>query len=310
MWNDVEKKYLIKSNYKDIQYTSEDMMTKAGLVGKVLENISFHNEAVELYEIFQTIFKNVGRELGCKEKKYPVLLPKDTLKKTKYVSKFPHHCIFCSEVGGSFDFLKDNRKKVNYSIEILQNEYLNYAEYVLSPSACYHSYHDYENASIEGGLRLSFEQNVFRNEGVVKEDNSFGRLKSYTIREFVFIGNANYVKTALREAEEAICKVLNKSDLSFCVSKAADSFVLPDAEILKKMQIMADVKHEFRVGYSKEQSIAVGSVNFHNDSFTYPFNIKLVNGEKAISGCVGIGIERILMVYIAQKGIKPENWRL
>ena len=70
---------------------------------------------------------------------------------------------------------------------------------------------------------------------------------------------------------------------------------------LEKIQLLNDVKHEFRVSYSENQDLAVGSVNYHENTFTSPFNITL-NGENIVSGCVGLGIERLALAYLRQLG--------
>ena len=90
-------------------------------------------------------------------------------------------------------------------------------------------------------------------------------------------------------------------DLDFSIVRANDSFALPEERILEKLQLINDVKHEFRVSYSPQNDLAVGSVNYHEDTFTKPFNITL-NGEKIVSGCVGLGLERLSVAYLRQFG--------
>ena len=42
----------------------------------------------------------------------------------------------------------------------------------------------------------------------------------------------------------------------------------------------------------------------------YPkaFNVKSQDGKDVWSGCAGIGLERWLATFVAQKGLDPKNW--
>jgi seryl-tRNA synthetase len=50
--------------------------------------------------------------------------------------------------------------------------------------------------------------------------------------------------------------------------------------------------------------------NASNNGDKYPrgFNVKSQSGEQLYSGCTGIGLERWLATFLAQKGMDPEQW--
>ncbi|MBW4085040.1 aminoacyl--tRNA ligase-related protein [Paenibacillus sp. S150] len=293
---------VIYRHTQEYKYCSQAEILNSGVVKKLNHDVSFNLTGVYLFEAFQKTGKLIADKLGCQSKKYPLLLPVETLEKTNYLAKFSHQCIFCNEAAA------DEIPSPSASLANLRDVPHHLAQYVLSPSACYHMYPDYENSVLEDSLKVSFEQNVCRNEGEIKEEDSFGRLKSYNVREIVFIGEAEFVRQQLHQAEELIKEQFIELGLSFELSRAMDSFVFTQAKILERLQLLHDLKHEFRVHLDKGRSIAVASVNFHDQSFTKAFNISKKNVKQLVSGCVGIGIERMTLAYLAQFGVNSEHW--
>ena len=56
-----------------------------------------------------------------------------------------------------------------------------------------------------------------------------------------------------------------------------------------------------------KKKIAVGSINFHLDTFGRAFNIK--NKKEFIySGCIGIGFERLMLALYSQHGTSLKKW--
>lgn len=302
MWKDI--KNLIEDNYKPVNYTDIVDIYKTGIIKRMQDNIIINGSAYDFYNELCSRLENIAyKQLGCIQKKYPLLLPKNVIRTTKYSTKFPQHCIFCTDVGNNFEEFHNTKISDSLTVEDYQNKYMSQGEYVLSPSACYHVYEDYKGFEFEQNVSFSFIQNVCRNEGEIDSIGNPCRLKSYNVREFVFIGSDDYVRNMLKKTEALISSMIKDLGLAFCVAKASDSFIMPTAEIMKKMQLISDVKHEFRVGITEDKTVAVGSVNYHGDSFMFPFSIYVKGNEKNVSGCVGIGIERLLLAYFMQKGV-------
>lgn len=281
------------------EYVSDEKLYNEEYIKMMNGDICFNEKSVGIFEKFERIGREIADEMKCVKKIYPLLLPVDTLEKTNYVAKFSHHCIFCDEVDEVKLINYKNNKETMDAYKV-RDSFTKKSSYLLSPSACYHTYFDYENTSLKQNLSISFQQNVCRTEEKYM-DNDFGRLRSYHIREFVYIGTKQFVKEALAKTEELIKNKLIELDLDFSIVRANDSFALPEERILEKLQLINDVKHEFRVSYSPQNDLAVGSVNYHEDTFTKPFNITL-NGEKIVSGCVGLGLERLSVAYLRQFG--------
>ena len=61
---------------------------------------------------------------------------------------------------------------------------------------------------------------------------------------------------------------------------------------------------------SREESEWIEFQNASNNGNKYPqgFNVKSKGAGELYSGCTGVGLERWLASFIAQKGMDPENW--
>lgn len=76
----------------------------------------------------------------------------------------------------------------------------------------------------------------------------------------------------------------------------------------KKYQKMEKSKYEVRVSYDKDHTLAAASLNLHGTAFTSPFHIKVKGVDNPVSGCVGFGIERWILVFLAQYGTDSACW--
>ncbi len=50
------------------------------------------------------------------------------------------------------------------------------------------------------------------------------------------------------------------------------------------------------------------NVSINGDKYPKSFGVKLQSGRELWSGCSGVGLERWTAVFLAQKGLDPENW--
>lgn len=60
--------------------------------------------------------------------------------------------------------------------------------------------------------------------------------------------------------------------------------------------------------YNDEKALAAASFNLHGTAFTKPFNIKIRNVNYPVTGCIGFGIERWVLGFLAQYGLCEKNW--
>ncbi len=133
--------------------------------------------------------------------------------------------------------------------------------------------------------------------------------------EFVWIGYPDQVKKLNKEIVEYYRKIFNKIlDLEWRMA-----FVTPWFMAQEGLIGLADVKKEVGTidfeaylpykGPRKESEwLEFQNASNNGDKYPKGFNVKSRGKEQLYSGCTGIGLERWLSAFIAQKGIDPENW--
>lgn len=274
--------------------------------------IGFAGGAAKLFNYFDSVFKGFADKIGAEEEKYPVLLPLKTLDDTGYLKTSPQYQMFCEKMPEDMEELQ----KIYMNDSQIQEKKENLGKVIcaLSPSACFHVYERYRNINLNEPKSVTLLQNVFRNEGRFgwKE---FGRLKDYHVREVVFIGDVTYVEQARKKIMEMTKCFMKKIKLSGRIVRSSDCFMIPQMQKYKLIQLKRKSKYEVCLEYRKEnrmEEMAAGSFNFHGNTFTYPFHIK-VEGKKqetddTVTGCVGFGIERWVLCFLSRYGECEKNW--
>lgn len=283
-------------------YIAPETIYESGLVKNMgLGLVGLNKESVALFDYFDAQFSEIARRLSCEEKKYPVLLPMETYKKTGYLKKSPQYSIFCCEPEENIRNLK-GIDAANSILEMLKDP-----TSALSPSACFHVYEDIEGSELSSPVAITLKQDVFRNEGRFNYEE-FGRLKSYTVREIVFIGNEAYVKAQLSEAQDMIIQFLHTIGVSSSIVSSSDAFIVPELQKIKEIQLNEKSKYEVRVNVNEEDSLACASLNFHGISFSKPFQFGLAEEKHTVSGCIGFGLERWVLAFLSQYGCEMKDW--
>jgi seryl-tRNA synthetase len=242
--------------------------------------------------------------LNAIEKLYPVLLPMEGYEKTGYIKKSPQYAIFCGTINETIEDLE----KTSFAIYKKQvNKIINEPEYALSPSACFHTYIEYQDKELSENMVVSFRQNVFRNEGKFNY-SEIGRLRDYQVREIVLIGNNRFVIEMRDKIMEATADLMNTLGLKGDISLANDSFVVPKMQMHKKIQRIDKSKYEMHLYVSDKKKISTASFNLHGKAFTSNFNISVKGVEDTVTGCVGFGLHRWIIAFVAQYGWNEEMW--
>ncbi len=309
----IEKRYVMPGNTKKEFIFKNDVpreyydLADESLILKFDDGIiSLQKEGIFLYEYFISEFKRIAHQVekDCEEKLYPVLLPVQAYQKTGYIKRTPQYAMFCCSAYEDLSLLEQmNNKITNDDLK----EVLAEPQYALSPSACFHTYLNYQNRILDKKKMVSFTQSVFRNEGRLNF-KEFGRLRDYHVREVVMIGDMDYVEQ-MREAilRETIALV-KKLNLNGDITCAYDPFILPKMQKYKRIQLNEKSKYELQLNYGEKKKISVASFNLHGTAFTTPFNIKIKNLDDCVTGCVGFGVERWVLAFLSQYGPDTRCW--
>ncbi len=297
---------VVFENKESKEYTSKDEIYMSDFVHEFGEGLlSIQNDGVLLLKYFNDEFMKMALKLGAIEKIYPVLLPMNILKKTGYIRTSPQYLTFCSSSEEDTEKLNSINRKVNNREPL--KAILEEPRLALSPSACFSVYMDLKDKEVDEPKVYTICQDVFRNEGRFNWDD-FARLRNYTLREFVFVGDMEFIKEKRIQSLEMVKEFVKKLNLDSRVCITYDPFVMPSMQKFKEIQISEETKFELQLSYSNDKNLAVASFNIHGDAFTTPFNIKVKNVSNPVTGCVGFGMERWVLAFLAQYGLNRENW--
>ena len=214
----------------------------------------------------------------------PSLIDGQILRRCGYFSTLPNHL---TKVG----FIKRNRLQVvtdNHS-DISCDDIDNTSNTYLTPAACLHLYPMLEKYPIHNEVITTLAK-VYRYEN--GNFTSKERQWEFSVREFVAVGNIEYVKTFLEEMEKKLYNYALTLYNSISVEYANDHFYpTKQNEIKSRFQLKNKLKRELIVNCDK-QRLAISSFNYHEYHFSKEFNFD--NNEEIVTGCVGCGLERWL----------------
>lgn len=171
-------------------------------------------------------------------------------------------------------------------------------QWLLSPSTCYHTF------SLLSGLdghwplkRYTATSNCHRFE---PDGGDPLRMASFTMREFVFVGERDIVE---RESEAAFLhavEFLRRAGFSIDIEVASDIFYGEGSAATRKVQRAMGVKLEALTTGPTGRKVSVASRNFHRDLFTSTFDIgEESRPQRMHSACVAFGVERMLLSLLA-----------
>lgn len=176
---------------------------------------------------------------------------------------------------------------------------------MMAPAGCYPLYPASTGTLPVEGKQVDLTSFVFRHEP--SEDPA--RMQIFRMREFVRMGTPEQAlehRALWLELGEQILKSLG---LNVSVVTANDPFFGRGGRLRKATQREQDLKHEFVVPIcSEEKPTAVGSCNYHMDSFSTKFKIKSSDGETAHSSCLGFGLERVTLALLKTHGLDVSKW--
>lgn len=296
---------IIKEKQRDLIYTLDEEIFKSGIIKRESKGcISLSKLGILLFDFFDEFFLSIIKDETYEMRQFPTLLNTDVLNSTNYISTSPQYIMFCSRVKETVSEYENLQKKY-FTKKI--NTSLSYPTYALSPSACFHLYQSIKGKKIKGNSIFTLKQNVFRNEGRFNW-GEIERLQDYHVREIVMIGNHDYVVDKREMFINKSMELLEKLKMNYAISVACDPFIMPVMQRYKDIQMKNRVKYELRLNVSDKKTIACGSFNLHGTAFSNRFKFEVENCDITESGCIGFGIERLIIAFLKQYGTEISRW--
>lgn len=296
---------LVYSSQHPKNYTSEEEIYNSKIIKREATGcITLSDLGVKLFSFFDSYFSSILETENVKVRRFPTLLNVDTISTTDYISTSPQYIMFCSNVVENvheYEKLHDRYKNNDL------NSVLEYPSFSLSPSACFHLYQSIRGETLAENSIYTMLQNVFRNEGRFNW-TSMNRLLDYHVREIVMIGNHDFVLEKRESFLKKTIELLEQLQLNFSVKIASDPFVIPVMQKYRKIQYANKVKYEVKLSEDEENDVACASFNIHGKAFSSKFGFSVDGCTCTESGCIGFGIERLIIAFLKQYGVKSEEW--
>jgi seryl-tRNA synthetase len=177
----------------------------------------------------------------------------------------------------------------------------------MPPAVCYHCYAKLAASSLQEPRLWTCVALCRRNEA----NEEPGRLRTFTMREIVFIGSGAWVRERRQEWMDLVFAFAQSLQLAVQLDVATDSFFAGDeARGRKLLQQIKGLKFELRAQMDAEGTpLAISSFNLHETFFSRRFGFSLEDGTDAYSGCVAFGLERWALALAVTLG-PDEAFRL
>lgn len=257
-------------------------------------------------------FKRIAFKLGAAEYKFPTLIEVETLMKAGYLDAYPHNANFVVHLHEDLDLVSRFKKsldKENYKINIEAGDGCCASpDTVLSPTVCHHLYRAMEGRQLKQQIITATATSLcYRYES--KATSTLRRLREFLMREIIYVGQKEAVIEARNTLLDTLKQSIDEFELNINIVTASDPFFVDNYDKQRLYQLSFDLKHEAEAYLPFDNSwFSIASVNYHQDHFGKPFNIKDHNQNTAHSCCIGYGLDRWCYAIFSQYGLDTKAW--
>lgn len=250
----------------------------------------------------------IASDLGACPLAFPALIGADVLDRCQYFRNFPAAIGLVAHLREDHAALQDFASSAHWNgtqLTVPQGSAAG-VQCVLAPSVCFHWYAGLQRTSLDAMRSVTACGRCFRYEAA--NLSGLERLWDFTMREVIAAGPAPDV-VAARDGYLARCEsLLQRLGLAFEIVTATDPFFVDAYATQAAYQRGFELKFELLVPlpYSGRK-LAVGSINYHQDFFGRSFDIRAA-GAPAHTTCVGFGLERLALAFLAQHGFDDGAW--
>lgn len=237
--------------------------------------------------------------------RFPPTIDISVLKNNGYFASFPKFagCIssFSEKLGRHEDFL------YNLLCDEPIEPYIQSTGLALTPAACYPIYPAVakQGPLPAAGKIISVYSWCFRHE----PSSDPARRCAFRMREFVYLGSKEGALQFRESWIKTAQSIVKKLDLVAELDIANDPFFGDGAELMAKKQQEERLKYEILLPItSEEKPNACISFNYHKTHFSATWGISQADGELAHSACVGFGVERLTLAFLARHGSDSSVW--
>jgi seryl-tRNA synthetase len=237
--------------------------------------------------------------------RFPPAMSRKVLEESGYWRNCPEQIgtvfTFCGDDRGHQRLLKCLDKQDDWTEEVQPSKLS------MTPAACYPVYPVMaaRGPLPEEGRVVDILSYCFRHEPSIDP----ARMQMFRQREFVRMGTAAQIMEFRNQLIEHAKGMMQALRLPASVEVANDPFFGRAGKIVADIQRRQELKFELLVpGINADQPTACASFNYHLDRFGELWNITTAAGERAHTGCVGFGLERITLSLFRHHGLDTQAW--
>lgn len=178
---------------------------------------------------------------------------------------------------------------------------------VLTPAACYPVYPILAGRGPlpEPGALVNVASYCFRRE----PSTDPARQQMFRMHEYVRLGREDQVLAFRQDWLGRVQAMATELGLPHRVEVANDPFFGRVGRIMAQSQRDQELKFELLVPVdSREAPTACVSFNYHRDHFAHAWPLRVRDGSKAHSGCIGFGVERLALALFRHHGLSAAAW--
>jgi len=282
---------------KDLRKSGSLWEAGPGLVG-------LRGPAAELMRDIERQLAAVARLETGDEWRTPAGVSFETLERAEYFASFPQWLSTASHLSGDESVLHDIAAS-DAPASAARNA-VGRAETVLPPAVCYNTYAALAGSVIDAPVVMTAQATCWRHEG--DKLSALERGWAFTMREIVCVGADRDVRGLLDRGVSHADSLARELGLETELGVASDPFFAPTSRGRAALQRIKGLKHELVLHFPDGRPLAIASFNDHENFFGDAFDITLVHGGAASSGCAAFGIERWLLAVLVTHGTNPDNW--
>lgn len=236
-------------------------------------------------------------DVKCKRMEFGSLIPKTEYLKYDYFE--PHmHLLFCCNKPK--EQLKDLRIRSFLEKDIAQYDQR------LKPTYYFHNYNScsglwagIENSNYDSDICF-FDSRVksYRNEqGKI---TSLERLEAFNRFEVTYIAESETQKALHETLYKNIKAFLKALNISYKAIKAGAWFD-------QTLDVDKCYTIDFETPLSQDRWLEIGNLSLNDTHYTSCYNVKIKN-KLAVNGCSGMGIQRLVYIYLLNHSLNPQVW--
>lgn len=263
-----------------------------------------------LIDYFETRFLELADSFDAQPYRFPTLMSARMLDRVDYFRAFPHSLTFATHLREDLDIINEFSEQASYEEGGLKTspDAFSRIRALLSPAVCYHLYFSLADSTLPTDHMIATAVgNCFRYEST--NLSSLERLWDFTMREVIFIGSKDFVLEKRDQARDFMRPIMEDLGLAYLVESANDPFFVGEFRKQAAFQNAFQLKYEIRARLPfKDDTLAIGSYNYHQDFFGRNLNISLPDGSPIHTGCAAFGLERFAFAFLSQYGLDSSSW--